>query len=127
MLTMPRCESVIRRSRVRSANTNVFNELPEDLKANLLSYVPLDASETPVVASLLSNENWILVTSTRLIWRLETFGSIAWSDVKQVGSDEEEMLRSRTIKPSTLVIERLSGGSIQVSVDPECSYPFGRS
>ena len=81
------CVILFRRSGETTDATGPFDLLPESLRGLLARDAHLDANEMPVVASVLSDGVWLLITTDRVVFKSEEgVISLSLSEVRDVYS-----------------------------------------
>lgn len=75
--------------------TRLFNNLEAAQKSTVLAILDFDETELPVIGSVRDSDNWLVLTTERLVWsiggtRREIAASAirgATADLRQLGSD----------------------------------------
>lgn len=93
-----------------SSATMLFDHLSDDARTRMVQLVPLEDDELPVVGSIISNDNWLLITTERVI-------GVDHGDVHVIRADDirkvimEPFWKVNTLAPpermNTDVLERM--------------------
>lgn len=80
--------------------TRPFEELPLDVREQLLGMAEVQGRELPVLSYFRDEENWVLLTTEQLIaWRPQQVLRLPWSELENATVDAKDMGRAVSAKP----------------------------
>jgi hypothetical protein len=73
--------------------TRLFENLEPSQKDALVNELPLRGGELPVIGSVESRDKWLLITTERIVWRLEgETHTLAVRDIQHVAADLRKLV-----------------------------------
>ena len=109
-----------------ASTTGVFDELDTAFSGQIINLVNLDESELPVLGSVVSLADWLLITTSRVIMSRE--GKISWvmhTDIQYVDVDMTMCTIDRpldTYQLSDIALETFSGRRWILHIQPGGGY-----
>ena len=77
-----------------SSLVKAFNDFSDDIKYFVLKTITLDLNEEVALLSFMNEDNWVLVTTQRLIWcRDKALDEIINEDLEEVTIDRQSLQR----------------------------------
>ncbi|MHA7634731.1 hypothetical protein [Corallococcus sp. M7] len=101
--------------------TRPFDNLPVEARAYLLERAALAADELPVLAFFRGPEQWLLVSTERILLSQQEHGfrSIPWRDLENATTDAAHLQASGSkLSLSRLRLQFRNAGDIEVDVEP---------
>jgi hypothetical protein len=112
--------AIFRRKGRDGRYTRLFENLEPHQREALLAEVSLHDEELPVIGSSESHDKWLLVTTERIVWRLDSnTRTLSVRDVRHVKADLHKMVaRGITMQRlRELQIETMSGGECVIEAE----------
>jgi hypothetical protein len=111
--------------------TRSFDDLPEDVRASLLSMAAVRDEELPVLSYFRDPEHWVLLTTEQVVtWRPERILHLPWSEIENATVDATHVNGAVASSPSgKLALERLKlllrgGETVELELEAGAAF-FG--
>jgi len=115
------CEHLFRHAGGATAQSGVYAELREDLRALLSSGIDLSEGELPIVASVVDENHWLVTTTDRVAFCAG--GKTMSFPFSQVSAVHSLALEDGNVEREDIIVLIVDGQRYEVQV--EAGYPLG--
>ena len=102
-------------------STNAFDKLPTNVQSELKPYL-IEMDELPIVASYISSDSWVMVTSNRLLLNCHgQHAALPWSEITACSPSDFVAVRTDVPvppSPQQFKIETQSGQAFSIETEP---------
>jgi hypothetical protein len=113
--------SIFRRKGGNGAYTRLFDSLESENQVALLTAAGLRQTELPVIGSVQDQNNWLILTTERLVWSTAgKHNELAVEAIRDATADYRQLQRNQRSKleMQQLQVVTMAGGEYSIELEP---------